>query len=153
MERLSITEAARLIRERLKSTLPLKYWIRFIGNHSRQKSNDNPFVWCQMKIEREGNKSYVISDDIEKFLAEAVNHEFPLKSINDGYKRHDKPQRVKQRVPILVPVAEPVKVNESDRYAREAIKSIIDSNPTTKDDKSRAFDILKSIINLWGSKS
>lgn len=154
MSNLTIPEAATLIHKTLDSKLPRKYWIRFIGNHARPKSEGNPFIWCQMDVINDGSTLRVTEESLQKFLEQAKDHEFPLKLIHDGYNRKDNVRIVKRREPLKVsdpvpiPPTKPVE-SERDRYAKEALKTVISTKSTTPQEKARSYDTICLIINLW----
>lgn len=157
MSLLTIKEAAEIIESTLHTKLPLSYWLRFISNHGREKSNDNPFIWCKMDLIKKDSRYYVEEDNIQKFLEEAVNHEFPLKLINDGYNRNDKPRKTRIVVPDVITTptvvveAQPV-VSARDAYAKEALLKVCNINNKTDKQKAEAYDTVQLILKLWLTK-
>lgn len=158
MANLTIPEAAELIHTTLKTKLPKKYWLRFIVNHARPKSSDNPNAWCQMDVVHDGNKLVVKEESVHKFLEQAKDYEFPLKNINDGYNRKDNARKVrvvKKKTPEIIPKTEPESVpadDEYDTFVKEQVRDYLQYEPKTVEDKARAYDTLRLIFNLWTFK-
>ena len=92
-------EAVSIIQSALNSDLPYMYWRNFIYNHSRGIRGDDPKnpAWTKMETKDFGGKDIRISEDsLQKFLLEAKNRSFPLRSRNLGYTRNSVTKTVAQ---------------------------------------------------------